>query len=144
MKKIILSLMICMMMLPLAAPAEDSDPFLDDYNTYAVSMYGIGKIAPVSSVASSGVYASDTVQITVSPLSVTLTAETENATDLIAAACCALRVIDNQGSKIDQYGRVLHAYFMARSAGGEKRSVTESSVEIYVSVNDRLTIRVVR
>ena len=139
MKKILCQI-ICIM-IPLSALA---DQFLDDFNSYAVSMYGISEIKPVFA-GSPKTYASDSVEIMDDGNTITLCAENKDVIDLIAACCCALRSIDNQGNMLDQYGRILHAYFMARSGEGEKRATTDSGILIFVNIDSGLTnIKLVR
>ena len=139
MKKII-CLIICIL-IPITAMA---DQFPDDFNSYAVSMYGISEIKPVFT-GSPKTYASDSIEVMDDGNTVTLYAENKDVMDLIAAACCALRVIDNQGDMIDQYGRILHAYFLARSGEGEKRATTDSGMMVFVSIGPGMTtIRLVR
>lgn len=139
MKKI-LCLIVCIL-IPSSALA---DQFLDDFNTYAVSMYGISEIKPVFT-GSPKTYASDSIEIMDDGNTVTMMAENKDVIDLIAAGCCALRVIDNQGNMLDQYGRILHAYFMARAGEGEKRATTDSGMMVFVSIGPGMTtIRLVR
>ena len=139
MKKIIC--LIIYIMIPFSALA---DQFPDDFNLYAVSMYGISEIKPVFT-GSPKTYASNSVEIMDDGNTVTRYAENKEVMDLIAAACCALRVIDNQGDMIDQYGRILHAYFLARSGEGEKRATTDSGMMVFVSIGPGMTtIRLVR
>ena len=134
MKKI-LCLIVCIM-IPITALA---DQFLDDFNSYAVSMYGISEIKPVFN-GFPKTYASDFIEIMDDGNTVTLYAENKDVIDLIAAGCCAMRAIDNQGNMLDQYGRILHAYFMARSGTGEKRATTDSGMLIFCSIDSGLTI----
>lgn len=139
MKKI-LCLIICIL-IPITALA---DQFLDNFNTYAVSMYGISEIKPVFT-GSPKTYASDSIEIMDDGNTVTLYAENKDVMDLIAAACCAMQVIDNQGDILDQYGRILHAYFLARSGEGEKRAATDSGMLVFVSIERGMTtIRLVK
>ena len=139
MKKII-CLIVCIL-IPITALA---DQFLDDFNTYAVSIYGISEIKPVFT-GSPKTYASDSIEIMDDGNTVTLYAENKDVMDLISATCCALRVMDNQGDMIDQYGRILHAYFLARSGEGEKRATTDSGMMVFVSIGPGMTtIRLVR
>jgi hypothetical protein len=130
------------MMLPLSALAEDS--FLNDFNLYAESIYGIDKISPVFT-GTPKTYSSETVEIMVNGQETTLMAERANTMDVITAACCTLRIIDNTGNRIDQYGMLMHAYFLACSGDGEKQATTESGTNIFVSVDPGfVTIRLVR
>ena len=124
MKKIF-CLLFCIL-LPFAALA---DPFLDDFNAYS-DMYHISPISALFT-GSPQTYSSDTIEIMNDGTTVTLISQ--NDLDLISAACYVLRVIDNAGSMIDQYGRILHAYFMAAHGDGEKRATTDSGVLVFVS-----------
>jgi hypothetical protein len=116
-----------------------ADQFLDDFNTYADGLYGIPQITPV---VENMTYKSTDVEI-MNMGEVTIYGE--NALSVISAACCALRAIDNEGSQIDQYGRVLHAYFLNRSQGKESRATTETGVLIYFAdENGLFTVRLVK
>ena len=116
-----------------------ADPFLDDFNLYAESLY---HIPPLKQIVENLSYKSDDVEI------LNLGEVTINGQDplsVISAACCALRAIDNAGSQIDQYGRVLHTYFLFQSSGQESRATTESGTMIFFSEeNDIYTVRLVR
>lgn len=121
-----------------------ADSFQDAFNTYAGSVYGIEKISVLSESDTVCAYASNACEIMTEPGRVTIIGE--SAEEVIAAACCALRCVDNEGSMIDQYGRTLHAYFMARSAGdgAEYRATTESNVVICLSISSGfVTVRLV-
>lgn len=121
-----------------------ADGFQDDFNTYAGAMYGIEGVSVLSESATVCAYASNACEIMTEPGRVTIVGE--SAEEVIAAACCALRCVDNDGSMIDQYGRTLHAYFLARSAddGAEYRATTESGVAVFVSVaSGFITIKLV-
>ena len=116
-----------------------ADQFLDDFNTYAGSLYHIPAIEPVVenlSYKSADVEIMNLGEVTIcgqDPLSV------------ISAACCALRAIDNTGSQIDQYGRVLHAYFLFQSTGKESRATAETGTMIFFSEeNGVYTVRLVK
>ena len=116
-----------------------ADPFLDDFNTYAGSLYHIPAIEPVVENLS---YKSSDVEI-MNLGEVTICGQ--DALSVISAACCALRAIDNAGSMPDQYGRVLHAYFLNRSQGKESRATTETGVLIYFAEENGLfTVRLVK
>jgi hypothetical protein len=116
-----------------------ADQFLDDFNTYADGLYGIPQITPV---VENMTYKSTDVEI-MNMGEVTIYGE--NPLSVISAACCALRAIDNEGSQIDQYGRVLHAYFLNRSQGKESRATTETGVLIYFAdENGLFTVRLVK
>lgn len=115
-----------------------ADPFLDDFNTYR-SLYNIPAIEPVVENLS---YKSADVEI-MNLGEVTICGQ--DAISVISAACCALRAIDNAGSQIDQYGRVLHAYFLNRSQGKESRATTETGIQIYFAEENGLfTVRLVK
>ena len=112
--------------------------FYDDFNEYS-SMYGIENLEKVSSFG----YKLPTVEI-IATDEITLYSSEENIPDLLAASCCAMRCIDNQGNMLDQYGRLLHAYFMAK-AGGEKRATTETGMLIFFTITPGLvTVRLVK
>ena len=131
-----------MCLFPILAGA---DGFQDDFNTYAGSVYGIEEMSVLSESDTVCVYASNACEIMMEPGRVTIIGE--SAEEVIAAACCALRCIDNEGSMIDQYGRTLHAYFLARSAGddAEYRATTETGVLIFVCISAGfITIRLVK
>lgn len=116
-----------------------ADPFLDDFNAYAGSLYHIPALEPVVENIS---YKSADVEI-MNMGEVTIYGE--NPISVISAACCALRAIDNAGNMLDQYGRVLHAYFLNRSQGKESRATTETGVLIYFAEENGLfTVRLVK
>ena len=133
-------LVLCMV--PILSGA---DAFRDDFNTYAENVYGIAPVETLSESETFRAYASASCEIMTEPGQVTIIGE--SAEEVIAAACCALRCIDNEGSMIDQYGRTLHAYFLARSAmdEAEYRATTESGVLIFVCISAGfITIRLVK
>ena len=121
-----------------ATPAL-ADQFLDDFNAYADGLYGIPLLEPVVenlSYKSADVEIMNLGEITIyghDPLSV------------ISAACCALRAIDNSGSMLDQYGKVMHAYFLHNVRKAETRAATESGILLYLSEDNGLySVRLVR
>ena len=115
-----------------------ADPFLDDFNTYR-NLYNIPVLEPVVENLS---YKSADVEIMNMG---NIEIYGENPLSVISAACCALRAIDNAGSQIDQYGRVLHAYFLLQSSGKESRATTETGVLIYFAEENGLfTVRLVK
>ena len=115
-----------------------ADPFLDDFNAYR-SLYNIPALEPVVENLS---YKSADVEI-MNMGEVTIYGE--NPLSVISASCCALRAIDNIGSQIDQYGRVLHAYFLLQSSGKESRATTETGIMIYFAEENGLfTVRLVK
>ena len=70
-----------------------------------------------------------------------------NHMEVISAACCVFRCIDNGGNMIDQYGRIMHAYFMSKSRadGKEYHAVTESGIMVYTQIiDDKLTVKLVK
>ena len=116
-----------------------ADQFLDDFNTYADGLYGIPKIAPV---VENMTYKSTDVEI-MNMGEVAIYGE--NPLSVISAACCALRAIDNQGDMLDQYGRVLHAYFLHNVQHRETRATTETGVLVFFSEeNGVYTVRLVK
>lgn len=134
MKKVITMLAIVIM----AATQAKADAFLDDFNLYAETMYSIPAIETVIESVS---YRSESVEITTTD-EVIIVGHDPMA--VISAACCALRTIDNAGSMIDQYGRVLNAFFINQVHKKETRATTESGVLIYFSEHEgTFTIRLV-
>lgn len=134
MKKVITILAVAVMVTSQAK----ADTFLDDYNSYAKYIYGIPAIETVIENVS---YRSDSVEIT-KENEVIVTGN--DPLDVISAACCALRAIDANGSLVDQYGRVMHAYFLNRVREKETRATTESGILVYVSESEgTYTIRLV-
>ena len=116
-----------------------ADQFLDDFNTYADGLYGIPKIEPV---VENMTYKSTEVEI-MNMGEVAIYGG--NPISVISAACCALRAIDNTGSQIDQYGRVLHAYFLFQSTGKESRATAETGTLIFFSEENGIyTVRLVK
>ena len=116
-----------------------ADQFLDDFNTYADGLYGIPQIAPI---VENMTYKSTNVEI-MNMGEVAIYGE--NPLSVISAACCALRAIDNQGDMLDQYGRVLHAYFLHNVKHRETRATTETGTLIFFSEeNGVFTVRLVK
>ena len=139
MKKLIaVSMIICAI-----ETAAVADSFLDDYNLYAQSLYGLNQIESTYSDQTMSAYRSDHIEIMKEDQSVTIYGSDDH--EVITAACCAMRVIDNQGSMIDQYGRILNAYFLCRANGRESRATTESNVLIFIEKeNGIMSIRMVK
>ena len=122
---------LALVLLPVLACA---DGFCDDFNAYAADVFGIAPAAVIFSSDTVSTYKTGSVEIMAEPEQVTIVGE--SAEEVIAAACCALRCIDNGAGMIDQYGRTLHAYFMAKAAGDEAeyRATTESGMMIFFSI----------
>lgn len=132
MKRLIIFIALILFAVPALADFES------DFNSYA-PMYSLDQLKKVSAFG----YKLEKVEIMITD-DITLYSSEKDIPELLSAACCTLRSIDNEGSMIDQYGRLLHAYFMARS-GGEKQATTESGVIIYFSItNDLATVRLVK
>ena len=108
------------------APAS-ADSFLEDFNLYAESLYNIPALEPIIVEVS---YKSPDVEIMKTD---EITIYGQDALSVISAACCALRTIDNASSMIDQYGRIMNAYFMNQTQRTETRATTEAGVLIYFS-----------
>ena len=135
---------LALVLLPVFAVADD---FLDFFNVCAKSMYGIDDIKFASDAGIFKAYTSTYYDLQYEPDCITLYGTKDHIVDLIAAGCCALRCFDNSGNMIDQYGRLLHAYFLARSADDktEKRATTDSGILVYVLIeNSLVTIRLVK
>ena len=141
MKKALLVFLAFLILLA-SASAED-DPFLSDFNAFAASVFGISEIIQVKPDH----YTAPDFEIMRDSGSAMVFGLIEDSETVLAAACCVLRCVDNMGSMIDQYGRVMHAYFMCRSrdAGKEYRATTETGMQIFVQrFSDRLIIRIVK
>lgn len=135
MKRIISFLFILLIVF---SSASAGDKFMDNYNFYAQSVYGIQQIHFDKKDSSYTQYASDTVYVCVWKDG-SISVISKNHLDAISAACCVLRCVDNKGNRIDQYGRVLHAYYLSMIDSGEmKTAVTDSKVSITVNTNHDL------
>jgi hypothetical protein len=120
------------------APAS-ADSFLEDFNLYAESLYNIQTLEPIIVEVS---YKSADVEIMKTD---EITIYGQDALSVISAACCALRTIDNASSMIDQYGRIMNAYFMNQTQRTETRATTEAGVLIYFSEDNGIfEIRLVK
>ena len=139
MKKLLAVTMIIVAM----ESAALADSFLDDFNLYAQSLYGLPTIEKTYSDPTMTAYKSENIEIMYEDGYVTVYG-TDDA-ETISAACCVMRVIDNHGSMIDQYGRIMNAYFICRSNGKESIATTENLVMIMVEkANGVLSIRMVK
>ena len=129
-----------------AVPAFAEDPFLVDFNIYAENVYGIPQICFQKTTTDGfDYYSSDSFLIYRKDSSIAVFGN--NHLDVISAACCTLRWMDNPGSRIDHYGKVMHTYFLARSqnTGKAYSSVTETGIEITVQFsNETLFVWLVR
>ena len=135
MKRIVSFILIILLLFSSACAA---DKFLDNYNFYAESVYGIQQIRFDKKDSSYTQYVSDTVYVCIWTDG-SISVISKNHLDAISAACCVLRCIDNKGNRIDQYGRILHAYYLSMSASGEmKTAVTENKISITVNTNHDL------
>ena len=129
--KRIFCIIICLL-IPVSACAG----FLEDFNDFAVYVYGISPLSCADPEAVPLLCGSDAVQVIHSPEHDTITGKDD--LQVIAAACCVLRCTDNTGNRIDHYGRILHAYFMSKSgeAGKEYRATTDSGILIYTKISE--------
>lgn len=139
-KALCLALLLCLLAVPALA-----DTFLDDFNFYAEYTFGIATAA-LDADGYEQLYTAPAYSVLHNAWTgtATVTAQPDHALDAITAACCALRVMDNSGSAVDQYGRVLHAYFMACTRGTECRATTDSGVLVYVTAAPTVQIRLVK
>lgn len=141
MKKLLaVALIICS--LESSAIAE-TDQFLEDFNIYAQSLYGLQTIEKIYSDPVMAAYKSDDIEIMYENDNYTVYGTEDQ--EVITAACCVMRAIDNQGSMIDQYGRIMNAYFLCKANGKESIATTENHVMILVDKeNGVLSIRMVK
>ena len=117
---------------------------MSDYNLYAESMYGIDPIELTESSIASQSYQSNSVKIFKKIDEILITGE--DALEVIAAASCVFRCVDNASSMIDQYGRIMQAYYLARSRKEDKefRATTESGHLVFIQLFDNsISIRIV-
>lgn len=138
------ALLVFLAFLILISSAEaENDPFLSDFNVFAAHVFGISEIIQVEPDH----YTAPDFEIMRDLNMVMVFGLIEDSETVLAAACCVLRCVDNMGNMLDQYGRVMHAYFMCRSrdAGKEYRATTETGVLIFVQrFSDRLVIRIMK
>ena len=113
MKRII----ICSIILILVTVTAQAD-FLDDFNFYAESLYGIKPVKLIDKDSVRTKYESDSVILFIQKDN-SIFVSSENHLDAISAACCVLRCIDSTGNRIDQYGRILHAYYLSKTDNGK-------------------------
>ena len=132
MKKVAFLLIIVLF----AAPACAEDAFLDDFNTFAQAVFGIPQIEFQRKMDGLDYYASETFLLYKDDSTIAIFGTDD--LEVISASCCALRCVDNPGSMLDQYGRILHAYFMARSRNnGEKvTATTKSGINVVTQISD--------
>lgn len=141
MKKLLaIAMIICS--IEISAVAE-TDKFMEDYNIYAENLYNLQTIERIYSDQNMAAYKSEDIEIMYEDSNYTVYGSEDQ--EVITAACCVLRTIDNQGNMIDQYGRILHAYFLCRSNGKESIATTENHVMIFVEKeNGVLSVRMVK
>lgn len=144
MKKVcVLAVFLCI--LALFSPVQ-AETFAESFNFYAEHVYGLAQMAADPDDLSGSVFTAPTYRLAVRSGEITIRGSAADALDVLTAACCALRVVDNAGSSIDQYGRVMHAYFMARSRDPytEYRATTENGFLVYVKLGGgSITVRLV-
>ena len=117
-------------------PAFAEDKFMDDYNFYAENVFHISPIGPVEDAVIT-VYASDNVELF--PMNKSIIIRSATHFDAICSACCVLRSLDNAGNRVDQFGRIMHIYFLAKSAPGEiKIATTESGIQIAAQIDKNM------
>ena len=104
-----------------------ANKFEEDFNDFS-AMYGLEKLYLFMCDNPDKYYYSGDIMITYSDNIISVTGE--NALDVITVSCCVLRCIDNLGSMIDQYGRLLHTYFLHTSSNKQATATTESGVRI--------------
>lgn len=132
--------LLALCLLPVCAFALEISTFVDDYNTYAEYLFGISKIEPVS--LGSLEFRSDSVIVSIDEC---VSVFGSDIMEVISSACCVLRCVDNAGDSLDQYARILHAYFLNRIKGKETRATTASGVLVFVDCHSGIyTIKVVK
>ena len=127
--KAFIILLICALLFSSAA----ADPFLDDFNLYAEAFYAIDKLAVIHEDDILAAYRAGTVEIMRTDGEISIFGE--SAEDVITFTCCAIRCMDDTGSLIDQYGRILHSFFLCK-AGREGRAVTESGITVFTTAEN--------
>jgi len=136
--KAFIILLICALLFSSAA----ADPFLDDFNLYAEAFYAIDKLAVIHEDDILAAYRAGTVEIMRTDGEISIFGE--SAEDVITFTCCAIRCMDDTGSLIDQYGRILHSFFLCK-AGREGRAVTESGITVFTTAENGIySIKLVR
>ena len=111
--------------------------FLNDYNFYAENVFGLNQLEFVKNDTVMAKFSSGISDLFVMRDSIIVSSE--NHLDAISSACCVLRCVDNTGSQLDQYGRVLHAYYLSKAASGElKTATTKSGFRISASIQDNI------
>ena len=123
-------LLICVL---LSVSMAAADAFLDDFNLYAEAVYSIDKLSVVHEDETMAAYRAGTVEIMRTDGEISIFGE--SAEDVIAFACCAIRCMNDTGSLIDQYGRILHSFFLCK-AGREGRAVTESGITVFTTAEN--------
>ena len=132
MKRIACALIIVLF----AVPACAEDDFIESFNIYAENVFGIPQIEYHGEKAGMDYYTAASFYLYRNESGIAVFGT--DAISIISASCCALRCMDNPGSSIDQYGRILHAYFLARSrnTGDKFTAVTESGVNVTLQISD--------
>lgn len=140
MKRIACALIIVLFTVPACA----EDDFIESFNIYAENVFGIPQIQYQGTTAGTDLYLADTFSVYKDSSGIAVSGSDPLA--VISASCCALRCIDNPGSSIDQYGRILHAYFLARSrnTGDRYTAVTESGASVAVQISDNIYVWLVK
>ena len=142
MKKIIILLAVLL----LTTESASADKFLDDYNDYAKFVYGIDPVECIESSVASSSYKNDKVTIFHYMWNDDRIIGTDDL-EVISAACCVFRCVDNSGDRLDQYGRIMHAYFLAkaRDDGMQYHAATLSGYTVWVQIsNNTLYIKLVK
>lgn len=128
--KAFIILLICVL---LHASMAAADAFLDDFNLYAEAVYSINKLETIHEDDTMTAYRAGTVEIMRTDGEISIFGE--SAEDVITFTCCAIRCMDDTGSLIDQYGRILHSFFLCK-AGREGRAVTESGITVFTTAEN--------
>ena len=130
MKRFLCVLLACLMVTPAFA-----DQFVDDFNDYT-GLYGIENLTFFMSDDQVTYYTCGKAMVSYSDNMVTIMSE--DALDVITVSCCVLRCVDNSGSMIDQYGRLLHAYYLHKTGTEQATATTVSGTHIFFTTIDGL------
>ena len=138
-------LIIILALILFTVPTFAENTFLSDFDEYGQYVYGLQPLSCNDPDAIPLFFMTGETSVFHYPAEDIISGT--NHLEAISAACCVFRCIDNGGDMIDQYGRIMHAYFMSKSRadGKEYHAATESGIMIYTQIiDDRLTVKLVK